>query len=335
MLRQPFNLGIGGAVQSGFQYARRDGYDFMAQVDGDGQHRADQLPRLIAAMDEDRTVDMVCGSRFLTDSGYPAPISRRTGIHIFAFLLSRIVGERVSDPTSGFRLYNRRAINLFARDYPHDYPEVEAVLMVHWHRLRMRRGAGEDAAAGGGVSSIRSGKSVYYMIKVLLAIFIGLARARPSPSRARRRPWPRPTESRRGVRDPACRDHRQRPAAAGDPRARAPAAAARALRAAVAVQRDRPARARDLARAARGHGAQIGVASPPNALFFIAFGFVLVLLLHFSLAVSRLADQTKVLAQRLALLEERQRRAERRSRTRPADGPRAGRTTARAGGRPG
>jgi glycosyltransferase involved in cell wall biosynthesis len=181
VLRHPFNLGIGGAVQSGFQYAQENGYDYMAQVDGDGQHRADQLRILIASMAEDRSIDMVCGSRFLTDSGYPAPISRRTGIHLFSQLLSRIVGERVSDPTSGFRLYNRRAINLFARDYPHDYPEVEAVLMVHWHRLRMREVPVQMLQRGGGVSSIRSGKSIYYMIKVLLAIFIGLARARPIP----------------------------------------------------------------------------------------------------------------------------------------------------------
>ena len=181
VIRQPFNLGIGGAVQAGFEYARREGYDYMAQIDGDGQHRADQLPRLIEAMEADGTLDMVCGSRFLTEKGYPAPISRRTGIHIFAFLLSRIVGQRVSDPTSGFRLYNRRAINLFARDYPHDYPEVEAVLMVHWHRLSMGEVPVKMLQRGGGISSIRSGKSAYYMIKVLLAIFIGLARARPLP----------------------------------------------------------------------------------------------------------------------------------------------------------
>jgi glycosyltransferase involved in cell wall biosynthesis len=179
VLRHPFNLGIGGAVQSGFVYAREHDYDFMVQVDGDGQHQADQIGELLATMDSEPSVDMVCGSRFITDRGYPAPISRRTGIHIFAFLLSRIVGQRVSDPTSGFRLYNRRAIELFARDYPHDYPEVEAVLMVHHHRLRMREVAVTMRARGGGISSIRSGKSIYYMVKVLLAIFIGLARARP------------------------------------------------------------------------------------------------------------------------------------------------------------
>lgn len=181
LIRHPFNLGIGGAVQCGFQYARANGYDYMAQVDADGQHRADELPTLMSVMEKDPTVDMVCGSRFLSDNGYLAPINRRTGIHIFAFLLSRVVGERVSDPTSGFRLYNRRAINLFARDYPHDYPEVEAVLMVHWHRLRMAEVPVKMMQRGGGVSSIRSGKSIYYMIKVLLAIFIGLARSRPVP----------------------------------------------------------------------------------------------------------------------------------------------------------
>jgi glycosyltransferase involved in cell wall biosynthesis len=181
VLRHPFNLGIGGAVQSGFVYALDNQYDFMVQVDGDGQHDPQEIGRLEAAMREDPTIDMVCGSRFMTkDREYPAPVSRRTGIHLFAFLLSRIVGERVSDPTSGFRLYNRRAIELFARDYPHDYPEVEAVLMLHHHRLRMREVPVRMLARGGGVSSIGgAGKSIYYMTKVLLALFVGLARARP------------------------------------------------------------------------------------------------------------------------------------------------------------
>jgi glycosyltransferase involved in cell wall biosynthesis len=178
VLRLPFNLGIGGAVQTGFVYAREHGYDFLAQVDADGQHDSVELERLIAAM-EDEAVDMVCGSRFLTDEHhYPAPISRRTGIHIFAFLLSRIVGMRVSDPTSGFRLYNRRAIELFARNYPHDYPEVEAVLILHHHRLRMREVPVKMYLRGGGTSSISTGKSAYYMVKVLLALFVGLARPR-------------------------------------------------------------------------------------------------------------------------------------------------------------
>jgi glycosyltransferase involved in cell wall biosynthesis len=179
VLRLPFNVGIGGAVQTGFVYARDHGYDFLAQIDGDGQHDSVELARLIAAMREE-DVDVVCGSRFLTDDyRYPAPLSRRTGIHIFAFLLSLIVGTRVSDPTSGFRLYNRRAIELFARDYPHDYPEVEAVLILHRHRLRMREIPVRMYIRGGGSSSINTGKSIYYMTKVLLALFVGLGR-RPS-----------------------------------------------------------------------------------------------------------------------------------------------------------
>jgi hypothetical protein len=91
------------------------------------------------------------------------------------------VGQRVSDPTSGFRLYNRRGIALFARDYPHDYPEVEAVLMVHHHRLRMVEVPVKMRERGGGRSSITSGKSAYYMVKVLLALAVGLARRRPVP----------------------------------------------------------------------------------------------------------------------------------------------------------
>jgi len=180
VLRHPFNLGIGGAVQSGFTYALEHDYDYVVQVDGDGQHDPGQIARLQDAMAADPTIDVVCGSRFLDASmRYPAPISRRTGIHVFAFILSRLIGQRVSDPTSGFRLYNRRAIALFARDYPHDYPEAEAVLVLHHNRLRMREVPVRMFARGSGVSSISSGKSVYYMVKVLLAIFVGLARARP------------------------------------------------------------------------------------------------------------------------------------------------------------
>jgi glycosyltransferase involved in cell wall biosynthesis len=179
VMRLPFNLGIGGAVQAGFAFALENGYERMVQVDGDGQHMGGEIAVLSDAMDADPGIDMVCGSRFLTDNGYLAPISRRTGIHIFAFLLSRFVGQPVTDPTSGFRLYNRRAIALFARDYPHDYPEVEAVLMVHHHRLRMREVPVKMLERGGGVSSISSGKSAYYMVKVLLAIFVGLVRRRP------------------------------------------------------------------------------------------------------------------------------------------------------------
>ncbi|MFL5895047.1 MAG: glycosyltransferase family 2 protein [Thermoleophilaceae bacterium] len=181
VVRLPFNVGIGGAVQTGFTYALDHGYDFCVQVDGDGQHDPREIATLAAAMQADPAIDMVVGSRFLSsDYRYPAPVSRRTGIHVFAFLCSRIIGQAVSDPTSGFRLCNRRAITLFARDYPHDYPEVEAVVMLHYHRLRVREVPVRMFERGGGMSSLTgSGKSVYYMLKVLLAIMVGLFRSRP------------------------------------------------------------------------------------------------------------------------------------------------------------
>jgi glycosyltransferase involved in cell wall biosynthesis len=176
VLRLPFNLGIGGAVQAGFKYADENGYDFMVQVDGDGQHDPGEIQKLFKALEGSGRADMICGSRFAGETGYVAPVSRRTGIHVFAFLLSRLLRAPVTDPTSGFRLYNRRAIGLFARDYPHDYPEVEAVLMLHHHRLTMREVPVRMFQRGGGVSSISSGKSFYYMVKVLLALFVGLFR---------------------------------------------------------------------------------------------------------------------------------------------------------------
>ena len=181
VLKMPFNLGIGGAVQAGFKYADENGYDYMVQVDGDGQHDPGEISKLFSAIEDEGGADMICGSRFATATGYIAPISRRTGIHVFAFLLSRLLRQPVTDPTSGFRLYNRRAITLFAHDYPHDYPEVEAVLMLHHHRLTMREVSVRMFQRGGGTSSIGSGKSFYYMVKVLLALFVGLGRRRAVP----------------------------------------------------------------------------------------------------------------------------------------------------------
>lgn len=180
VVKLPFNLGIGGAVQTGFVYARDHGYSYVAQVDGDGQHDAAELIKLVDTMRADPSVDMVCGSRFLTsDYRYPAPISRRTGIHLFSFALTRILSQRVSDPTSGFRLFNRRAIELFARDYPHDYPEVEAVLMVYANRLRLAEVPVRMHVRPYGRSTITRPRSLYYMVKVSLALMVGLLRRRP------------------------------------------------------------------------------------------------------------------------------------------------------------
>src|SRR5919201_5689020 len=182
VIRHPFNIGIGGAMQSGFKYALRHGYDVAAQVDGDGQHKPSYLPDLLAKLKTQADeADMVCGSRFRGDPGYRVPIGRRIGNLIFSLVLTVICRRRITDPTSGFRITNRRGIELFARDYPHDYPEVEAILMLNAHRLRIHEVPVRMNARGFGRSSIDYPRSAYYRAKVLLAIFVGLFRRRPLP----------------------------------------------------------------------------------------------------------------------------------------------------------
>lgn len=181
VLRHPFNLGIGGAVQSGFKYALAHGYDVAAQVDGDGQHKPEYLEPMLEELHARGAADMVLGSRFLEDPGYRVPLGRRAGNLIFGAVTSLIVRRRITDPTSGMRMANRRGIELFARDYPHDYPEVEAILMLHAHRLRIHEVPVRMNARGFGRSSIDYPRSAYYMVKVLLAIFVGLFRRSPVP----------------------------------------------------------------------------------------------------------------------------------------------------------
>jgi glycosyltransferase involved in cell wall biosynthesis len=183
VVRHPFNLGIGGAVQSGYRFAQEHDYDIAVQVDGDGQHDPRHLAEFVDFLRQNPRIDMVTGSRFLDEDGegYRSSASRRVGIRIFATVLSAITRRRVTDPTSGFRMTTRRGICLFANDYPHDYPEVEAVLMVHAHRLESAELPVRMRPRTGGESSIGSTQSVYYMIKVLLAIFVGLFRTRPVP----------------------------------------------------------------------------------------------------------------------------------------------------------
>ncbi len=181
VLRLPFNLGIGGTVQAGYQYALERDYDYAVQVDGDGQHDAHDVPRLLRHLEAQPHIHMVTGSRFLHGEadGDRSTRSRRLGIRVFARLVSLLTRQTVTDPTSGFRMTNRRGIELFARDYPHDYPEVEAVLMIHAHRLRSAEVPVRMRPRTSGVSSINASRSMYYMVKVLLAIVVGLCRARP------------------------------------------------------------------------------------------------------------------------------------------------------------
>jgi glycosyltransferase involved in cell wall biosynthesis len=181
VVRLPFNLGIGGAVQTGFRYAFEQGFDIAVRLDGDGQHDPSQLDVVLAPVLAGEA-DIAVGSRFAgAREGYRSSRSRRLGIRLLAWVVSRIVGRRVTDTTSGFQALNRKAIALFARDYPHDYPEVEATVMVSRHRLRAVEVPVAMRERSAGRSSITALRSVYYMVKVLLAIFVGLFRRHALP----------------------------------------------------------------------------------------------------------------------------------------------------------
>jgi glycosyltransferase involved in cell wall biosynthesis len=181
VLRLPFNLGIGGAVQTGFRFAFEHGFDIAVRVDGDGQHDPAQLARILAPVLRGEA-DIVVGSRFAAEEGgYRSSRPRRAGIRLLAWVVSRIAGQRVTDTTSGFQALNRRGIALFARDYPHDYPEVEATVMVIRHRLRLQEVPVSMRERGSGSSSITTLRSIYYMAKVLLALFVGLFRRNVVP----------------------------------------------------------------------------------------------------------------------------------------------------------
>ncbi len=180
VIRLPFNLGIGGAVQTGFRYADRHGYELAVRVDGDGQHDPAELVALLETVLAGRA-DICVGSRFAGADGFRSSAARRVGIRILARTVSILTKQRVTDTTSGFQVLNRKAIELFAEDYPHDYPEVEAALMVHKHRLRLAETPVRMRERTAGRSSIRGARTVYYMAKVMLAILVGSLRRRVTP----------------------------------------------------------------------------------------------------------------------------------------------------------
>lgn len=178
LIRHPFNLGIGGAVQSGYKYALREDYDVAVQIDGDGQHDSSDLAKLLEPVISGRA-DISVGTRFAGERLYRPSFARRIGISLFAGVVSLIVRQRVTDTTSGFRAMNRRGIRLFATDYPHDYPEVEATVLVYRHGLTLVEVPVKMRQRESGRSSITAFQSLYYMGKVSLALFVGLLRPRP------------------------------------------------------------------------------------------------------------------------------------------------------------
>lgn len=167
----PINLGIGGAVQTGYMYAEEYGYDVAVQVDGDGQHDA-QFLRVMADYLKEHQVDMVIGSRFIKKEGFQSSFMRRVGINYFMALIKLVTGKRITDPTSGLRMAGKRVIRLFAESYPKDYPEPESTVAALKRNFVVEEIPVVMRERQGGESSITFKKSIYYMIKVTLAILM-------------------------------------------------------------------------------------------------------------------------------------------------------------------
>ena len=171
-INNPINLGIGGGVQAGYKYAMQYGYDIAVQMDGDGQHDPKYLNAVIEPVAQGK-YDMAIGSRFIEKEGFQTSFMRRIGINIISAFIFVLTGKRVKDTTSGFRACNKKLIDFFAANYADDYPEPEAIMAC----LACGYSVGEVAVVmeerQGGVSSISSFKSAYYMIKVCLALIVG------------------------------------------------------------------------------------------------------------------------------------------------------------------
>ncbi len=173
----PVNLGIGGTIQTGFQYASSQGYQYMVQVDGDGQHIPQEVDKLAQAMAESGC-DMVIGSRFLDVQSFKTTWARRMGIKIFYFLFKLLIRTEITDSTSGFRMYNSKSIAVLSRYYSSDYPEPDAIILLKKHGLQICEVGVEMRAREHGVSSITPIKSPYYMAKVILSILLSCTRTR-------------------------------------------------------------------------------------------------------------------------------------------------------------
>lgn len=172
----PVNLGIGGTVQTGYRYAYKNDYDVAIQIDGDGQHDMHYIPDLLCQLSVDSETmdksDLVIGSRFITKQGFQSSGTRRIGISLLSFFIYLCTFKKIKDVTSGYRAINRNLIDIYAKDYPEDYPEPEAIVAAVMHLCKVSEVPVIMRERNGGVSSINLKKSIYYMIKVTLAIFI-------------------------------------------------------------------------------------------------------------------------------------------------------------------
>ena len=175
-LHLPVNLGIGGAVQSGFHYAQENNFDYTVQLDGDGQDPAHDVPNLID-LSIKQNLDVVIGSRFLDKHGFQSSFMRRVGIRWFSVLNKMLTGNYVADTTSGFRLYNRKALAVLTEYYPDEYPEPEALILYSKRKLRVGEMPVIMRERQGGTSSINAVRSLYYMCKVTLGVLFTYIRA--------------------------------------------------------------------------------------------------------------------------------------------------------------
>lgn len=171
------NLGIGGGMQAGYKFAFHHGYDIAVQMDGDGQHPANELSKILLPIFEDRA-DVVIGSRFLTKEGFQSSAVRRIGIRYFRWLNQVLIGQTIHDSTSGFRAFNRKTLKVVSNYYPDEYPEPEAVVQFGLNRLRIIEIPVQMRERQGGVSSINSSRAIYYMAKVTLGILFVFLRLR-------------------------------------------------------------------------------------------------------------------------------------------------------------
>jgi hypothetical protein len=178
LLQLPFNLGIGAAVQTGYRFAAREGYGLVARLDGDGQHDPAQLPGLLEPI-RAGGADVTVGSRYLHGGGFTASHTRRWGVSLFAALVTRLTGQRFTDVTSGFQAANAQAAAFLAEHCPSDYPEIEGLVLLCRAGFRVVEVPVTMRARTAGHSSIRAWRTLYYVIKVLLAVLAAFLRQPP------------------------------------------------------------------------------------------------------------------------------------------------------------
>lgn len=176
VLSHPFNMGYGVALQTGYKYAVKYGFDYVLQMDGDGQHDPHYLRALLKEVEEGE-VDVAIGSRFLGVSAYHVPLLRRIGMLLFGFIASRLSGQRITDPTSGYQALGRRAIEFHTRNaFPGDYPDADVLVMLHRAGLRMQEVLVGMRPNSNGRSMHSGLKPLYYIYKMLLSITLNLMR---------------------------------------------------------------------------------------------------------------------------------------------------------------